>query len=409
MIINNQYNTAIFELKQHTFYPVISTDLPLTNPWLALAKKPSWWQLTQQKYRHISQLAKKQLANHKLLQLASVLLLTLPTKSLTNFEPINTLDKVIMTDTLTIATTDSFVHGKHIHGYGFDAAVRYAEHLGVDLKVQHFDNTADAMLAVQLGQVDMMVSAQGDAYLDNLAINCGNNQPVSANFAFSGQGQLFANAKNYLCSDSTQKQNKQMAKFYQTDLLRGYNQMHFDKVMTERLPHYHKRFESAAKMYNHDWRLLTAIAYQESHLNPNATSPTGVQGIMMLTQDTAKAMGISDRTNASQSIQGGAKYLAQLNETFAHIPESERLWFVLAGYNMGPNAVLRIQEILQQSGKNPNNWSNFYSYLNQNKHKNSRYVQCLHYVTNIRAFFEEIRAQHPLPSDGQSSLIAKAS
>ncbi len=408
MIINNKYNTAIFELKQQTFYPVISTNLSLINPWLKLGKKPSFSELIYQKYRQISQVASKRFGSHRFLQLASVLLLTLPTKSLTNFEPINTFDKVIMTDTLTIATTDSFVHGEHIHGYGFDVASRYAEHLGVDLDVQHFDNAVDAMLAVQLGQADMLVSSNGDARLNNLTVNCGDNGAVSANFGFSGQGQLFLNAKDYLCSDSTQQQNKQMAKFYQTDLLRGYNQMHFDKIMAERLPKYLARFQSAAATYNHDWRLLTAIAYQESHLNPSATSPTGVQGIMMLTQDTAKAMGISDRTNASQSIQGGAKYLAKLNADFAHIPESERLWFVLAGYNMGPNAVLRIQEILEQSGKNPNSWSNFYSYLTHNKHKNSRYVQCLHYVTNIRAFFEEIRAQHPLPSDEHSPLIAKA-
>ncbi len=38
-----------------------------------------------------------------------------------------------------------------------------------------------------------------------------------------------------------------------------------------------------------DWRLLAAIAYQESHWDAQATSPTGVRGMMMLTKIPRKA------------------------------------------------------------------------------------------------------------------------
>ncbi|MEX0631391.1 transglycosylase SLT domain-containing protein [Serratia ureilytica] len=55
-----------------------------------------------------------------------------------------------------------------------------------------------------------------------------------------------------------------------------------------------------------DWKLLAAIAYQESHWNPQATSPTGVRGLMMLTRATADGLGVNDRLDPEESIQGGA-------------------------------------------------------------------------------------------------------
>ena len=67
------------------------------------------------------------------------------------------------------------------------------------------------------------------------------------------------------------------------------------------LPQYQPLFEKYKG--NLDWRLLAAIAYQESHWDPYATSPTGVRGMMMLTKDTATRMNINNRTDAEQSIK----------------------------------------------------------------------------------------------------------
>ena len=55
------------------------------------------------------------------------------------------------------------------------------------------------------------------------------------------------------------------------------------------LPNFRPLFEKHANEI--DWKLLAAIAYQESHWNPQATSPTGVRGLMMLTRATADGLG----------------------------------------------------------------------------------------------------------------------
>ena len=78
------------------------------------------------------------------------------------------------------------------------------------------------------------------------------------------------------------------------------------------------------------WRLLAAIAYQESHWDAQATSPTGVRGMMMLTKNTAQSLGITDRTDAEQSISGMCviyRYASQKIAEKCARPENERIWF----------------------------------------------------------------------------------
>lgn len=103
----------------------------------------------------------------------------------------------------------------------------------------------------------------------------------------------------------------------------------FLRAVDNVLPELEPLFKKYAKEI--DWRLLAAISYQESHWDPLATSPTGVRGLMMLTKNTAQSLGLTDRTDAEQSISGGARYLedmmAKVPET---VPEDERIWFALA-------------------------------------------------------------------------------
>ena len=131
----------------------------------------------------------------------------------------------------------------------------------------------------------------------------------------------------------------------------------FKKRMSTRLEKYIKTFKSAAKKNNLDWRLLAAIAYQESHWNPNSKSPTGVRGMMMLTRNTAKSLGVKNRRNAIQSINGGAKYIRRLiNKIPPYIKNPDRLWMALASYNVGYYHLRDARSLTVWQNKNPNIW-----------------------------------------------------
>ena len=124
------------------------------------------------------------------------------------------------------------------------------------------------------------------------------------------------------------------------------------------LPTYAPLFRAAGIRYRIPWRLLAAIAYQESMWEPNAESPTGVQGLMMLTNDTCLSLGVTDRLNPRQSIDGGARYLRSLLDTLpAAIPEPDRTWMALAAYNIGLNHLQDARWLTKEQGANPDRWA----------------------------------------------------
>jgi len=126
----------------------------------------------------------------------------------------------------------------------------------------------------------------------------------------------------------------------------------------ERLPRYRKLLEAAGRRYELDWRLLAALAYQESHWDPKSVSFTGVRGFMMLTRTTAAALGIDNRADLHASIDGGARYLRELLDRLpARIEEPDRTWFALAAYNVGRGHLEDARILTERRGGDPDKWA----------------------------------------------------
>ena len=132
----------------------------------------------------------------------------------------------------------------------------------------------------------------------------------------------------------------------------------FQGHVSERLPQFRAWFEQAAAQNGIDWRLLAAVGYQESKWDPHAVSPDNAVGVMMLTPDTAQAMGIKDRTDPQQSIDAGARYLSEVRDMIPdRIAEPDRTWLTLAAYNVGFGHLEDARIIAQSRGKNPDSWA----------------------------------------------------
>lgn len=131
----------------------------------------------------------------------------------------------------------------------------------------------------------------------------------------------------------------------------------FKRRIEKRLPKYKDWFIEAAGQNGISPALLAAQSYQESHWNPKAKSPTGVRGIMMLTQPVAKSLGVTSRLDAKQNIFAGAKYHAKMKNMFDDtVPEPDRTWMALAAYNVGRGHFRDAQGLAEKLGKNPNLW-----------------------------------------------------
>ena len=172
------------------------------------------------------------------------------------------------------------------------------------------------------------------------------------------------------------------------------------------LPEYRNLFQRAQVATGVEWRLLAAIAYQESQWDPFATSETGVRGLMQITEETAKHLGVADRLNPAAAVVGAAKYVQDLRSKMpARIAEPDRTWLALAAFNIGI-AHLEDARILAQKQKlNPDLWSDVKKtlpllalpeYYEEAKYGYARGGMPVAFVDRVRAYYDILVRQEPL-------------
>ena len=172
----------------------------------------------------------------------------------------------------------------------------------------------------------------------------------------------------------------------------------FIRALDSKLPKWSSLFQKYSEEF--DWRLIAALAYQESHWNPTAKSPTGVRGMMMLTLPTAKIVGVTNRLDPEQSVKGGVKYLRRM---VGRIPDSisdhEKIWFALASYNVGYGHVMDARRLTRKQGDNPDAWADVKerlpllrqrAYYSQTRYGYARGDEAKNYVENIRRYYQSI-------------------
>lgn len=177
-----------------------------------------------------------------------------------------------------------------------------------------------------------------------------------------------------------------------------------ERIGTE-LPKLKGFFEEAERESGLDWRLIAAIGYQESHWDAAATSPTGVRGLMMLTDETADRLQVKNRLDARESILGGARYFALLKEAIApRIGEPDRTYLALAAYNLGLGHMEDARILTQKNGLNPDRWQDVRQILPKLsepesfltlKHGYARGFEAMQLVDNVRNYYDILTRMEP--------------
>ena len=174
------------------------------------------------------------------------------------------------------------------------------------------------------------------------------------------------------------------------------------------LPKLRKFFQAAETISGIDWRLIAAVAYHESHWDANATSPTNVRGIMMLTEETADRLKVSNRLDPRESILAGARYINLLKDTLPdEVREPDRTWLALAAYNIGPGHFNAARTIAKQLKADPNAWYEMKrilpllakpKYYERLKSGRARGGEAVILVENIRSYYDIlVRHEDALP------------
>jgi membrane-bound lytic murein transglycosylase F len=176
----------------------------------------------------------------------------------------------------------------------------------------------------------------------------------------------------------------------------------YHRRLKTRFPKYKEIIKRAAEKYGFDWRLIAAMVYQESHFNPRAKSFTGVRGMMQLTLETAKEIGIKNRLDPEQSIKGGVKYLKELYERYDGAKDPDRVLITLASYNVGHGHILDAQKIAKERNLDPNSWSSlevilpllrYRKYYKKTKNGYCRGTEPVRYVNRILTYYDILKRE----------------
>ena len=175
----------------------------------------------------------------------------------------------------------------------------------------------------------------------------------------------------------------------------------FKKELKNTLPKYQNIIKETADAYGIDWLLLAAISFQESRWNPKAISYTNVRGFMMLTRKTAAQMGIKKRTDIKQSLDGGTRYFLKIyNRLPQGIPNTDRLNFALAAYNIGYGHLQDARKLTKTMGKNANLWRDVEQvlpllakkeYYSKTRYGYARGFETITYVKRINIYYDMLQ------------------
>ena len=198
------------------------------------------------------------------------------------------------------------------------------------------------------------------------AFNVTKPQSIAWAFPANGDGTLLKAANQFLqqYTDSGQLDAIKQQLFAQTKRFSVGDSKQLGQLVDKRLPKFETMFRQVAAKYNLDWHLVAAIAYQESHWNPRAKSPTGVRGLMMLTLDTAKEMQVTNRLDPIQSLEGGVAYFMKLKARLPkRIQDPDRTLFALAAYNVGFGHLEDARILTVRNQHNPDRWDDVRKHL----------------------------------------------
>ena len=267
--------------------------------------------------------------------------------------------------------------------------------------------TVELLQMVANSEIDFTIVSSNEfemlqVYYPNLAIafNLTGAQPLAWAFQKSGDKSLIQAAEGFFRNAQTNGLLLGIKeRFYgHVGQLNYVGAKRFQRQTNKKLEKYNELFKEAAEKYDLDWRLLAAMSYQESHWNPRAKSFTGVRGLMMLTLRTAKELGVRNRLDPKQSIDGGAAYLAKLRKRLPEkIKEPDRTWMALAAYNVGYGHLTDARKLTAKDGGDSNRWMDVKDFLplltkkryyKQTKYGYARGNEPVTYVQNIRRYFD---------------------
>lgn len=284
---------------------------------------------------------------------------------------------------------------------------KFAQLLGVSLRVEVCEDTLDMVRRLQSGDGDIIAFPLPAKDIKDKLLPCGfGKDSLDARWAVAAANRQLADTLDSWFRPTMLAEVKEQESF----LLSSKSiTRHVYSPMISRsggvISHYDHLFQKYAQTARWDWRLIAAQCYQESTFDPKARSWAGACGLMQIMPATAAHLGlpVSQIYEPEPNIAAAARYISELTSHFSDIGNrSERCLFVLAAYNGGFFHIRDAMSLAHKNGRNPHSWqdvSEFVLKLSSPqyyrdpvvKHGYMRGSETVGYVENIRRRYEQYR------------------
>lgn len=258
----------------------------------------------------------------------------------------------------------------HNHGMGLQYLLceKFAQQIGVSLRVEECKDTAEMVRKLEEGKGDVIAVPLPRKTIKGDILFCGvtpdstktqwavakGNKSLADTLNSWFKPQLLAQVRQeetYLLSSASVKRH-----VYSPFLNRS-------KGVISKYDRYFQMYAPSAHM---DWRLMAAQCYQESCFDPQAKSWAGACGLMQIMPTTADHLGLP-RTSLHEpeaNIAAAARYMAELQGHFSDVRDPrQRILYALAAYNGGYHHIRDAMELTRKYGGNAYNWGDVKEYV----------------------------------------------
>lgn len=234
---------------------------------------------------------------------------------------------------------------------------KFAQQLGVSLRVEVCKDTAELVSRLQQGEGDVVAF------------------PLPGNIRGVRLCGLSDNGRRWAVRDENKALADTLDRWYRPEMLARIKKdeafllssrsitRHVYSPMLNRsagvISQYDAYFQKYAPLARWDWRLMAALCYQESTFDPNARSWVGACGLMQIMPGTADHLGLprAQIYHPEANIAAAANYIRELDTKLRDIPDRmERTYFVLACYNGGFNHIRDAMALARKHGHDPHRW-----------------------------------------------------
>lgn len=273
------------------------------------------------------------------------------------------LDDIVVGGELIMLTVNgpTTYYEYHGHGMGLQYLLceKFAQQIGVSLRVEACKDTAEMVRKLQKGEGDVIAVPLSKKEAKGGLLFCGVKSEKQQWAVGAGNQSLADTLNAWFKPQMIAEVKKEESFLLSSQSIRRHVYSPFLNRSKGVISKYDRLFQMYSGVARMDWRLMAAQCYQESCFDPQAKSWAGACGLMQIMPATAAHLGLpmSQVHEPEANVAAAARYMAELQGHFSDIGDpAQRILFALAAYNGGFHHVRDAMTLARKHGRNSHNW-----------------------------------------------------